>query len=82
MFLHDSFSVKRLFFTVVWMTASVFVSDGTRMAEVDFYYNEESVYAASDTSLCMEYHRVSANVDVDPIIMKEWDEVRILLGSH
>jgi hypothetical protein len=49
-------------------------NDATRMGLVDFYYNGESVHAASDTSLCMVYRRVSANVDVDPIFMKEWDE--------
>jgi hypothetical protein len=59
------------------------MNDGTRMAVVDcdvddelqhFYYNGESIYAANDTSLCMVYRGVSANVGVDPIIMKECDE--------
>jgi hypothetical protein len=50
------------------------MNDGTRMVVVNFYYKEESVYAASDTSLCMAYRQVSANVDVDPIIMKEYEE--------
>jgi hypothetical protein len=59
------------------------MNDGTCMAVVDcdvddelqhLYCKGESIYAANDTSLCMAYRRVLANVDVDPIIRKEWDE--------